>query len=169
MKTGRLVLEAMLGAVAMAAILSAAGCSTRSAASTSTTDVIPVPAPVAASAPAVPQASAAGVCPAQTQSGSQVSMDVGATKPLMPQPALDARIARLSEQHGSKRELAAVYVQRGTARMMDPQAAPHLKYPAALSDFREAMRLDPANQIAAGSAQLIEEIYRGLGKPVPTN
>jgi hypothetical protein len=158
-------LEVLLSVFAIIGILMAAGCGSKSTTANASADVIPVPAPSAVSA-----------APAQDATTSQpggladphATMDVGKTQPLTPTPDLDALIEKL-QKHGSKKDLAIVYVERANARMMDPQASPHLKYPAALSDYRKALKLDPTNATAANNKKLIEEIYTGMGMPIPTD
>ncbi|MGO8674082.1 MAG: hypothetical protein ACLQVD_22315 [Capsulimonadaceae bacterium] len=179
----------LLGTLAAAGILGVAGCSSKSstpnsaqsdatgAASSSAPGVIPVPAPTTASTPAGPNA---GTQAATTDSHGAMdiqagtanpheTMDVGAAKSLTPQPRLDKEIAQNEKHGGSKKALAELYTERGSARMMDPQASPHLKYPAALSDFRKAVKLDPSNRTAEEAKDMIEAIYRGMGKPIPTD
>ncbi len=94
----------------------------------------------------------------------------GAGASLTATPALDTRIATLEKKpDGNKAELAAAYAERGNARMTDAAAAPRVKYPAALKDFRRALKLDPKNVDAKQSAQTIEAIYTRMGRPVPTD
>lgn len=148
--------------------------------------VIPLPSPSAATAASVsahgdmlggmsdPHAGMGGSMadPHAGLSGLQnphAMMDMSSTKGLSPQPELDSQIAALAKKGGANVELAALYVKRGNARMMDNQASPHAKYPAALRDYGAALKLDPNNQIAKNNKNLIEEIYRGMGRPVPTD
>ncbi len=85
---------------------------------------------------------------------------------LTPTPALDQKIAK-AERSGGKKSLAAAYAERGQARLNDDAAAPRAKYPAALQDFRRALKLDPANAEAKRSADTIVAIYKSMGRPVP--
>jgi tetratricopeptide (TPR) repeat protein len=80
---------------------------------------------------------------------------------------LDKKIAELTAK-GDKKELAAAYADRGFAQMNDPGASPRVKYRAALKDYRQALKLDPNNGKAKFNAKLIEDIYRSMGRPVPT-
>lgn len=58
-------------------------------------------------------------------------------------------------------------VDFGTATMTSPILAPKDKYPAALRLYREALKLDPKNKEATANKKTIEDIYRGLGRPIP--
>lgn len=85
---------------------------------------------------------------------------------------LDARIKELgakARQAGAseadKRAAAAAYLERGNVYYSAGQ--PRL-YKYALADFREALRFDPANAEAKDKMAQIEEIYRGMGRPVPS-
>jgi len=160
------VLGPTLGALALAALMiGTGGCNSRTSAPKPEGSAIPLPAP-SGSSPAAGSQTAGGAPP---MADPHATMDVGATKGLTPQPELDAQIAKLTQKGGAGKQLAALYVKRGNARMMDPQANPHLKYPAALSDYRKALKLDPSNKAAKESKDLIEGIYRGMGRPVPTD
>ena len=97
-----------------------------------------------------------------------ISPGMGAA--LMKTPVLDTKIAELEKKGDAKKvELAAVYAERGYSRMTDATAAPRVKYPAALKDFRRALQLDPKNADAKQSAAMIEAIYQRMGRPVPTD
>ncbi len=51
--------------------------------------------------------------------------------------------------------------------MLDPALPPREKYPKALGMFRNALTIDPGNALAKDSIKLIEDIYKGMGRPVP--
>ena len=172
--TDRITRRRVLAALMIVGILSMAGCKPKSA--EVTTSVIPVPAPSTTNAPvshgSLPLSTGLGVDPhamSPTGLNPHATMDVGATQGLTPTPTLDAEIKDVEKHGGSKKVLAELYTQRGDARMMDSQASPHLKYTAALSDYRKALKLDPANKTAANNKQLIEGVYRGMGRPIPTD
>jgi hypothetical protein len=96
-------------------------------------------------------------------------MDIGTGAALTPTPQFDSQISQLGKAGGSKKQLSQVYTKRGMERMMDQQASPHLKYPAALDDFRHAAALDPQNKVAANNMKLIESIYQSMGRPIPSD
>lgn len=58
-------------------------------------------------------------------------------------------------------------VNFGTVTMNSPLLAPKEKYPRALRLYNEALKLDPKNKEATNNKQLIEQIYKQMGKPVP--
>jgi len=58
-------------------------------------------------------------------------------------------------------------VSLGTIVMNSPILAPRAKYPRALSLYREALKLDPANKEAKANKAMIEDIYRSMGRPIP--
>lgn len=143
-----------------------AGCakSATQSADSSSRPVIPLPTPPAASVSVVQAAPATGDGAAPS---AQTAVDHGNAQTLTPTPALDSKIAKLEKAGGSNVELASLYEQRGEAREMDAAASPHVKYRAALADYRRALQLDPTNKLAATNKALIESIYRGMGMPVP--
>ena len=86
---------------------------------------------------------------------------------------LDARIekaAAKANQPGAsaadKKAAAEAYVARGNVYYEAGQ--PRL-YKFALADFRRALRLQPDNAEAKGKLDMIESIYRSMGRPVPDN
>jgi hypothetical protein len=109
-------------------------------------------------APAAPASPAVVVPPGAT---------VGTAEGLTATPDLDARIAKLEKPGGDKKKLAAVYAERGFQKMNDAQAAPRVKYRAALKDYRRALALDPKNEKARENKELIEGIYTSMGRPIP--
>ena len=51
--------------------------------------------------------------------------------------------------------------------MLDPALPPREKYPKALAMFRNALKTDPDNALAKDGVNLIEDVYRSMGRPVP--
>lgn len=89
--------------------------------------------------------------------------------PLSPTPELDKAIAD-AEKSGDKKALAAAYAKRGAFRTReDDKAGQRVKYRAALSDFRKAVKLDPANEQATSGKGEIETIYSSMGRPIPSD
>lgn len=161
---------------ACVAIALLSGCSRSGQSSAgNASNAIPVPAPTGtAASTGAGQASAPEPAAPTAATGSGFSsvpghMDIGSGASLTPTHDLDSKIAQLQKYGGSKKELAFLYTKRGDERMMDPQASPHVKYPAALDDFRKAVALDPTNREAVNNKNLIEAIYRSMGRSIPGN
>ncbi len=93
-------------------------------------------------------------------------MSMGSSAALPATPALDKQITAL-EKSGDKKKLAGLLANRGTLRMNDANAAPRVKYRAALGDYRRALQFDPSNQEAQVNKKLIEGIYTSMGRPLP--
>jgi tetratricopeptide (TPR) repeat protein len=156
-----------------AALLALAGCAQQETSAPSAPTPAPAEAPVAGVPSATVTDHGSGETTKERARGEPVvppGMSAGAAM-LTPTPALDARITQL-EKAGSgsaadKKELAEAYAKRGQAHLSDDAAAPRVKYPAALRDFRRALALDPTNNTAKESANTIEQIYRSMGRPVP--
>ncbi len=58
-------------------------------------------------------------------------------------------------------------VAYGTTTMNSGALTPREKYPAALNLYREALKLDPKNKEALNNSQMIAEIYKSMGRPIP--
>ena len=58
-------------------------------------------------------------------------------------------------------------VRLGLATMDSDELSPKEKYPGALRLFREALKVDPANEDAQKNKDLIESIYRQMKRPIP--
>ena len=58
-------------------------------------------------------------------------------------------------------------VKLGTATMMCESLDRKVKYRDALRLYREALKLEPDNREAANNRDLIEGIYRSMGRPIP--
>ncbi len=86
--------------------------------------------------------------------------------PLTPTPDLDSIIAGL-EKGKDKKALAAAYATRGYERMTDENAGARVKYRKALEDYRVALKNDPTNEKASKNKEVIENIYRDMGRPIP--
>lgn len=154
MRAGALKWALCVGALAILA-----GCSHSDKTGQSQSPAIPLPPPTTNAPANQPAASNFSSVPGH--------MDIGSGTSLTPTPDLDSKIAQLAKSGGSKKELSLLYTKRGMERMMDAQASPHVKYPAALQDFRKAAKLDPTNDQAVNSKKLIESIYISMGRPIP--
>lgn len=58
-------------------------------------------------------------------------------------------------------------VAYGNLVMTSPVLTPKEKYPKALALFREALKVDPKNKVALENKNMIEQIYKSMGRPVP--
>ena len=70
---------------------------------------------------------------------------------------------------GDKKKLAAAYAVRGDYRTNeDAKAGQRVKYRAALSDYRNAIKADKGNEQATAGKSQIEQIYTMMGRPIPS-
>ncbi len=67
-----------------------------------------------------------------------------------------------------KQSLISAHMKFGHYFMFNDTLAPKVKYPSALKHYREVLKLDPNNQDAKENAQQIIDIYKMMGKEVPT-
>jgi len=58
-------------------------------------------------------------------------------------------------------------VSFGTITMNSPLLGPKEKYPKALALYREALKTDPKNEIAKANKDMIDQIYKSMGRPIP--
>jgi hypothetical protein len=131
-------------------------------ATATTTTGDPHAAPKAPEAPKAPAASNASM------PGGPMAGAADPYAPLSKTPELDAKIAE-AEKSGDKAALADAYVKRGMFRMRDDdKAGQRVKYRAALSDFRKALKIAGNNTDALAGKDQIESIYTGMGRPVPS-
>jgi hypothetical protein len=55
----------------------------------------------------------------------------------------------------------------GNVALTSSALTPKEKYPLSLQMYREVLRLDPKNKEAKSNKELIEGIYKQMGRPVP--
>jgi hypothetical protein len=67
-----------------------------------------------------------------------------------------------------KEKAAEAYYQAGHASMVSPNLPPRSKYRGALGHFRSALALNPKHKKAADEKKMIEDIYKQMGRPVPS-
>jgi tetratricopeptide (TPR) repeat protein len=98
-----------------------------------------------------------------------------------PAGAMSAEATKLSEQvktlegklkaspgdAATKKQLSAKLYELGTNIMNDPNLPPRQKYPDALKLYNQALAQDPANAEAKQGKDLIEGIYKQMGRPIP--
>jgi tetratricopeptide (TPR) repeat protein len=58
-------------------------------------------------------------------------------------------------------------VKYGHESMMTSSLSQRVKYRQALALYREALKLDPKNEVAVQESQLIIGIYKQMGRPIP--
>lgn len=58
-------------------------------------------------------------------------------------------------------------VKLGHETMVSPDYPARFKYKKALQLYREALKLDPKNPVAKQESDLIIQIYKQMGRPVP--
>jgi hypothetical protein len=107
--------------------------------------------------------------PAATAAAPQAPAGDGdAYSPLTPTPEMDKAIAD-AKSSGDKKKLAAAYAVRGDYRTNeDAKAGQRVKYRAALSDYRNAIKADKGNEQASAGKTQIEQIYTMMGRPIPS-
>jgi tetratricopeptide (TPR) repeat protein len=66
-----------------------------------------------------------------------------------------------------KTSLIAAHMKFGHFYMFNDTLSPKIKYPNALRQYREVLKLDPNVQEAKDNAQQIIDIYKMMGREVP--
>ena len=79
------------------------------------------------------------------------------------EPALKAKPKSVEVQ----KALSEAYTGKADVTMNDAALAPRQKYPDALRGFRKAVDLDKDNKKAKAGVDMIEGIYKQMGRPVP--
>jgi hypothetical protein len=67
----------------------------------------------------------------------------------------------------AKKAYTDAMFQNAEYYMYTSPAPPNQKYPKALALYRQVLKLEPDNVRAKESAEIIEGIYRQMGRPVP--
>lgn len=75
--------------------------------------------------------------------------------------------AKNPKDGAAKKKLVACATSYADTVLVSPALKPTEKYPKALSLYREILRLDPKNKNAASNRDLIESIYKSMGRPIP--
>jgi tetratricopeptide (TPR) repeat protein len=75
--------------------------------------------------------------------------------------------AKNPKDGAAKKKLVACATTYADTVLVSPALKPTDKYPKALSLYREILRLDPKNKNAASNRDLIESIYKSMGRPIP--
>lgn len=66
-----------------------------------------------------------------------------------------------------KTGLVNAYMAKGDSFMNNKSLPPFQKYPTALRAYRKVSQLDPSNAKAKENVNMIEGIYKSMGRPVP--
>ncbi len=82
--------------------------------------------------------------------------------------ALDEMAKTSPNDAALKQSLITGHLKYGHFFLMNDTLAPKVKYPNALKHYREVLKLDPNNQDAKDNAQQIVDIYKMMGREVPT-
>jgi hypothetical protein len=80
---------------------------------------------------------------------------------------LEAAYAKNPSDAATKNQLVTATYEYGHTVMTDPNLSPRVKYRTALKQFRRVMELDPSHQQAGTEKEMIENIYRQMGRPIP--
>jgi len=83
------------------------------------------------------------------------------------QVAAKSAFKRHPKDATAKQKYVAATVKLGTADMSSDALDRKVKYKKALQLYREALKVDPNNVEAKNNKQLIESIYKSMGRPVP--
>jgi len=82
--------------------------------------------------------------------------------------AARAELAKAPKDPELIKKTSDTIYKEAEAVLVAPELAPKDKYPKALRLYREVVKMDPQNQGAKDSIQTIEDIYKSMGRPVPT-
>ena len=93
-------------------------------------------------------------------------------------PAVDKLVAsadKLAKQSKAKpkdtklkAKVAEAYYQAGHTMMVSPKLSSRVKYRGALKHFRSALKYNPKHAKAQAEKKMIEDIYKSMGRPVPS-
>ena len=82
-------------------------------------------------------------------------------------PASTVQVSSTAAGSEGKQQQAQKLAEDAQKVMLDPALPPREKYPKALEMFRNALKIDPDNALAKDGVNLIEDVYRSMGRPVP--
>ena len=75
--------------------------------------------------------------------------------------------AKKQDSKEAKEAYVITTVRLGTATMYADSLDNKVKYRKALEFYREALKLDPTNKEAKNNKDMIEGIYKQMGRPIP--
>ncbi len=81
--------------------------------------------------------------------------------------AAEALYKKTPNNAARKQAYAQALAHLGHSTMLDQSIPPRQRYPEALNLLRRALALDPKNKMALADRKQIEDVYKGMGRPVP--
>ncbi len=78
-----------------------------------------------------------------------------------------AKYVKTPKDEKVKKAYVDATVQFGTATMTAESLDRKVKYVGALRLYREALKIDPKNKEAKANKEMIESIYKSMGRPIP--
>ena len=81
--------------------------------------------------------------------------------------AAEALYKKTPNNAARKQAYAQALAHLGHSTMLDQSIPPRQRYPEALNLLRRALALDPKNKLALADRKQIEDVYKGMGRPVP--
>lgn len=125
------------------------------------------------SAPSVASSHGGATTTATTNAGAAPGAAAATDKAPVATPELDEKIEKTEAKAKSAGASAADKQAAAAARMARANfyynAQDTRLYRYALGDFRRALRYEPDNAEAKEKIEMIESIYRSLGRPIPNN
>ena len=108
----------------------------------------------------------------QAPGGAPVSEGGGVTANDLSKAEADYKTAKAAYDKaptdaGAKAKYVAATARLGSANMMSETLDRKVKYKVALKYYREALKVDPKNEESLKNKELIESIYKQMGRPVP--
>jgi tetratricopeptide (TPR) repeat protein len=83
--------------------------------------------------------------------------------------AAKAEFEKAPEDNAIKAKFVDLSLQLAYDAMMSEELSAREKYPKALALYREVLKVEPENKEASDWKTQIEDIYRSMGRPVPTS
>ncbi len=78
-----------------------------------------------------------------------------------------AAYTKAPKNANAKKAYVAATMKLASTVLVSPALGPKDKYPKSLRLFREAYKVDPTNKEAKSQIDLIEGIYKQMGRPIP--
>jgi hypothetical protein len=78
-----------------------------------------------------------------------------------------ASLAKKPKDKKVRDQFVTAGVKYGHESMVSPDLPPRLKYRQALRIYREVLKVDPKNEVAKKESDIIIQIYKQMGRPIP--